>query len=166
MLLALHSTPPWLLVLLYVLSLLLLLRWRDQFALALDPVTAQSYHDATLPQEPAKTAHFCSMCGPKFCSMNISQEIQAYAKVMRGTIVHVAVGRKWAERSRGKHTRRLVGANTGGGLLGEGAKPRKGGSWGGGKPMGGGSLRGGGASQGGGPGGGEASQGGCLFPFL
>lgn len=53
----------------------------DQFALSLDPVTARSYHDATLPQEPAKTAHFCSMCGPKFCSMNISQEIQAYAEV-------------------------------------------------------------------------------------
>lgn len=53
----------------------------DQFSLSLDPVTARSYHDATLPQEPAKTAHFCSMCGPKFCSMNISQEIQQYAAV-------------------------------------------------------------------------------------
>ncbi|KAG2425459.1 hypothetical protein HXX76_013669 [Chlamydomonas incerta] len=51
-------------------------RWRDQFALSLDPVTAQAYHDATLPQEPAKTAHFCSMCGPKFCSMNITQELR------------------------------------------------------------------------------------------
>ncbi|GIL49181.1 hypothetical protein Vafri_5650 [Volvox africanus] len=48
-------------------------RWYDQFALSLDPVTARAYHDATLPQEPAKTAHFCSMCGPKFCSMNITQ---------------------------------------------------------------------------------------------
>eukprot|EP00877_Chromochloris_zofingiensis_P007034 jgi/Chrzof1/2584/Cz11g21070.t1 len=55
-------------------------RWYDQFSLALDPVTARLYHDATLPQEPAKSAHFCSMCGPKFCSMNISQEIQAYAQ--------------------------------------------------------------------------------------
>jgi phosphomethylpyrimidine synthase len=53
----------------------------DQFSLSLDPVTARLYHDATLPQEPAKTAHFCSMCGPKFCSMNISQEIQQYAEV-------------------------------------------------------------------------------------
>jgi phosphomethylpyrimidine synthase len=52
-------------------------RWRDQFALSLDPVTAQSYHDATLPQEPAKTAHFCSMCGDKYCSMNTSHEIKA-----------------------------------------------------------------------------------------
>ncbi|HET8655713.1 MAG TPA: phosphomethylpyrimidine synthase ThiC, partial [Longimicrobiaceae bacterium] len=50
-------------------------RWRDQFNLALDPVTALSYHDETLPAEPAKTAHFCSMCGPKFCSMKISQSI-------------------------------------------------------------------------------------------
>ena len=51
-------------------------RWEDQFNLSLDPVTARSYHDATLPQEPAKTAHFCSMCGPKFCSMNISHELK------------------------------------------------------------------------------------------
>ncbi|WP_333618750.1 phosphomethylpyrimidine synthase ThiC [Dietzia sp.] len=54
-------------------------RWRDQFALALDPDTALSYHDETLPAEPAKTAHFCSMCGPKFCSMRISQDIRDYA---------------------------------------------------------------------------------------
>jgi phosphomethylpyrimidine synthase len=51
-------------------------RWRDQFALSLDPVTAESFHDETLPAEPAKTAHFCSMCGPKFCSMRISQDIR------------------------------------------------------------------------------------------
>jgi phosphomethylpyrimidine synthase len=55
-------------------------RWYDQFHLSLDPVTARTMHDATLPQEPAKTAHFCSMCGPKFCSMQISTELQAYAK--------------------------------------------------------------------------------------
>ena len=54
-------------------------RWYDQFALALDPDTARSYHDETLPAEPAKTAHFCSMCGPKFCSMRISADVQAYA---------------------------------------------------------------------------------------
>ena len=54
-------------------------RWRDQFALALDPDTAVEYHDETLPAEPAKTAHFCSMCGPKFCSMRISQDIRDYA---------------------------------------------------------------------------------------
>lgn len=51
-------------------------RWEDQFALSLDPETARSYHDETLPAEPAKTAHFCSMCGPKFCSMRISQDIR------------------------------------------------------------------------------------------
>ena len=50
-------------------------RWEDQFNLALDPDTARAYHDATLPAEPAKTAHFCSMCGPKFCSMKISRNI-------------------------------------------------------------------------------------------
>lgn len=51
-------------------------RWRDQFALGLDPETAEAFHDETLPAEPAKTAHFCSMCGPKFCSMRISQDIR------------------------------------------------------------------------------------------
>jgi phosphomethylpyrimidine synthase len=55
-------------------------RWRDQFALALDPETAQLYHDETLPAEGAKVAHFCSMCGPKFCSMKISQEVRDAAK--------------------------------------------------------------------------------------
>ena len=55
-------------------------RWEDQFNLALDPETARAYHDATLPAEPAKTAHFCSMCGPKFCSMKITQEVRDYAK--------------------------------------------------------------------------------------
>ena len=50
-------------------------RWEDQFALALDPETARSYHDATLPAAAAKTAHFCSMCGPRFCSMRISQDV-------------------------------------------------------------------------------------------
>ncbi|GAA3629161.1 phosphomethylpyrimidine synthase ThiC [Streptomyces chitinivorans] len=51
-------------------------RWEDQFNLALDPDTARAFHDETLPAEPAKTAHFCSMCGPKFCSMKISQDIR------------------------------------------------------------------------------------------
>ena len=51
-------------------------RWEDQFDLALDPDTARAYHDETLPAEPAKTAHFCSMCGPKFCSMAITEQVQ------------------------------------------------------------------------------------------
>ena len=54
-------------------------RWHDQFALSLDPDTAREYHDETLPAEPAKTAHFCSMCGPKFCSMRITQDVRDYA---------------------------------------------------------------------------------------
>ena len=55
-------------------------RWEDQFNLGLDPQTARDYHDQTLPQESGKVAHFCSMCGPKFCSMKISQEVRDYAK--------------------------------------------------------------------------------------
>ena len=54
-------------------------RWRDQFNLVLDPDTAEQYHDQTLPAEGAKTAHFCSMCGPKFCSMKITQEVRDFA---------------------------------------------------------------------------------------
>lgn len=54
-------------------------RWEDQFNLALDPFTARAWHDETLPQESGKVAHFCSMCGPKFCSMKISQEVRDYA---------------------------------------------------------------------------------------
>lgn len=55
-------------------------RWADQFALSLDPDTARSFHDETLPAETAKTAHFCSMCGPKFCSMRISADVRTYAQ--------------------------------------------------------------------------------------
>ena len=54
-------------------------RWEDQFNLALDPDTARSYHDETLPAAPAKTAHFCSMCGPHFCSMRITQDVRRFA---------------------------------------------------------------------------------------
>src|SRR6187401_3559616 len=56
-------------------------RWRDQFNLSLDPDTAEQYHDQTLPAEGAKTAHFCSMCGPKFCSMKITQEVREFARL-------------------------------------------------------------------------------------
>ncbi len=55
-------------------------RWQDQFNLGLDPDTAQAYHDETLPKDSAKVAHFCSMCGPKFCSMKITQEVRDFAK--------------------------------------------------------------------------------------
>ena len=54
-------------------------RWEDQFNLSLDPVTAREFHDETLPQEGAKLAHFCSMCGPHFCSMKITEDVRKYA---------------------------------------------------------------------------------------
>jgi phosphomethylpyrimidine synthase len=57
-------------------------RWQDQFNLALDPVTARAFHDETLPADGAKVAHFCSMCGPKFCSMQITQDVRDYAAEM------------------------------------------------------------------------------------
>jgi len=55
-------------------------RWEDQFNLALDPAIAREYHDETLPAEGAKLAHFCSMCGPHFCSMKITQDVREYAE--------------------------------------------------------------------------------------
>jgi len=55
-------------------------RWNDQFNLSLDPDTAKEFHDETLPAEGAKVAHFCSMCGPKFCSMKITQDVREYAE--------------------------------------------------------------------------------------
>ncbi len=54
-------------------------RWADQFNLGLDPDKAREFHDETLPKESAKVAHFCSMCGPRFCSMKISQDVRDYA---------------------------------------------------------------------------------------
>jgi phosphomethylpyrimidine synthase len=54
-------------------------RWEDQFNLSLDPVTAKAFHDETLPADGAKVAHFCSMCGPKFCSMELTQQVRDYA---------------------------------------------------------------------------------------
>ena len=73
-------------------------RWEDQFNLALDPETARAYHDATLPQDAAKTAHFCSMCGPKFCSMKITEDVRAYAKE-KGYGVDEAVEEGMAEKA-------------------------------------------------------------------
>ncbi len=80
-------------------------RWRDQFALALDPETAQLYHDETLPADGAKVAHFCSMCGPKFCSMKISQEVRDAAKGTNDTLstaeIRAAMARKSDEFKQG-----------------------------------------------------------------
>jgi len=59
-------------------------RWVDQFNLSLDPDTAREYHDETLPKEAHKVAHFCSMCGPKFCSMKITQDVRDYAATLNG----------------------------------------------------------------------------------
>jgi phosphomethylpyrimidine synthase len=58
-------------------------RWEDQFNLSLDPYRAREYHDETLPAAGAKVAHFCSMCGPKFCSMKITQDVRDYTKSLR-----------------------------------------------------------------------------------
>ena len=73
-------------------------RWEDQFNLALDPVTARAYHDQTLPADGAKTAHFCSMCGPKFCSMEITQQIRDFA-AEQGVAVDVAREQGLAEKA-------------------------------------------------------------------
>ncbi|UVL62126.1 phosphomethylpyrimidine synthase ThiC [Pseudomonas sp. B21-032] len=78
-------------------------RWEDQFNLGLDPDTARSFHDETLPKDSAKVAHFCSMCGPKFCSMKITQEVREYAANQRIEAVDVALEdgmREQAERFR------------------------------------------------------------------
>lgn len=75
-------------------------RWRDQFHLSLDPERAMAYHDETLPAEGAKTAHFCSMCGPKFCSMRITQDIRDYAAA-RGLNDEEAVATGMREQANG-----------------------------------------------------------------
>lgn len=79
-------------------------RWEDQFRLAIDPDTAMAYHDETLPKENAKVAHFCSMCGPKFCSMKISQEVREFARLNPATtntqtVAVEAVQKELAEKS-------------------------------------------------------------------
>jgi phosphomethylpyrimidine synthase len=82
-------------------------RWRDQFNLSLDPETAEQYHDQTLPAEGAKTAHFCSMCGPKFCSMKITQEVREFAAKQKQAAGHVH-GRRGG-RSRAGDEREVSG---------------------------------------------------------
>jgi phosphomethylpyrimidine synthase len=67
-------------------------RWKDQFNLSLDPETAKDFHDETLPAEGAKQAHFCSMCGPQFCSMNITQNIRDYSDAMQKTEAMIQAG--------------------------------------------------------------------------
>ncbi len=72
-------------------------RWEDQFNLGLDPERAREYHDATLPAEGAKVAHFCSMCGPKFCSMKITQDVREYAAKLNTPEIEAAMAEKSAE---------------------------------------------------------------------
>jgi phosphomethylpyrimidine synthase len=83
-------------------------RWRDQFNLSLDPDTAEQYHDQTLPAEGAKTAHFCSMCGPKFCSMKISQEVRDFAAKREAGLLNTSPLRSNGE---GDHAQHGGGAN-------------------------------------------------------
>ncbi len=85
-------------------------RWRDQFNLSLDPDTAEAFHDQTLPAEGAKTAHFCSMCGPKFCSMKISAEVREFARLQEQAAASVP---PYAEHGEGNHPK------VGGGVLSE-----------------------------------------------
>ena len=74
-------------------------RWEDQFNLSLDPETAREFHDETLPQEGAKSAHFCSMCGPHFCSMKITEDVRRYA-AEKGIAEEAAIASGLAEKSR------------------------------------------------------------------
>ena len=74
-------------------------RWEDQFNLSLDPVTAREFHDETLPQDGAKTAHFCSMCGPHFCSMKITEDVRKYA-AEQGIAEEEALKQGMEEKSR------------------------------------------------------------------
>ncbi|MCW5688526.1 MAG: phosphomethylpyrimidine synthase ThiC, partial [Pseudolabrys sp.] len=89
-------------------------RWEDQFNLGLDPDTARSYHDETLPKEAHKVAHFCSMCGPKFCSMKITADVREYAASL-GDNEKAALGLNGAANA-GASPPPLAGEGQGGGL--------------------------------------------------
>jgi len=73
-------------------------RWEDQFNLSLDPETAREFHDETLPAEGAKTAHFCSMCGPHFCSMRITEDVRRYA-AEKGVSDEAAIAKGLGEKA-------------------------------------------------------------------
>jgi phosphomethylpyrimidine synthase len=75
-------------------------RWLDQFNLSLDPYKSKEFHDETLPQESAKSAHFCSMCGPNFCSMKITQDIRNYATKRNIKDIKIAVEEGMKEKSK------------------------------------------------------------------
>jgi phosphomethylpyrimidine synthase len=84
-------------------------RWRDQFNLSLDPETAEQYHDQTLPAEGAKTAHFCSMCGPKFCSMKITQEVRDFAAKQEAGLLNAPVSDAEAEQGMAEMSEKFRG---------------------------------------------------------
>jgi phosphomethylpyrimidine synthase len=89
-------------------------RWEDQFNLSLDPETARAFHDETLPQEGAKTAHFCSMCGPHFCSMELTQQLREYAE-QKGLTTEEAIRSGLDEKAaefRGREREKLVQLGT------------------------------------------------------
>ncbi|MEL0027651.1 MAG: phosphomethylpyrimidine synthase ThiC, partial [Perlucidibaca sp.] len=84
-------------------------RWEDQFNLALDPDTAREFHDETLPKEAHKVAHFCSMCGPKFCSMKITQDVRDYAAGLEDADAAAGMAEKAAEfRQQGAEIYKVV----------------------------------------------------------
>jgi phosphomethylpyrimidine synthase len=74
-------------------------RWEDQFNLGLDPEKAREFHDETLPKDSAKVAHFCSMCGPHFCSMKITQDVREYAEQNKFKDINVAVEEGMKEKA-------------------------------------------------------------------
>ncbi len=82
-------------------------RWEDQFALSLDPETARAFHDETLPQEGAKAAHFCSMCGPHFCSMELTQQLREFA-AEKGLTTEAAIEAGLDEKAREYRAGELV----------------------------------------------------------
>jgi phosphomethylpyrimidine synthase len=84
-------------------------RWEDQFNLALDPVTARAFHDESLPADGAKLAHFCSMCGPKFCSMKITQDVRDYAARLEAEAGMAAKAREFREAGGEVYVRRVDG---------------------------------------------------------
>ena len=75
-------------------------RWLDQFNLSLDPYKSKEFHDETLPHESAKSAHFCSVCGPNFCSMKITQDIRDYAAKRNIKDIKIAVEEGMKEKSK------------------------------------------------------------------
>ena len=88
-------------------------RWVDQFNLSLDPDTARSYHDETLPKEAHKVAHFCSMCGPKFCSMKITADVREYAAGLTDN-EKAALYPDCCEAGDGRHVEEVPGHGRGG----------------------------------------------------